>query len=140
MNLQNCVHSLKICVHFSKKKLCCEYTKSWWFFEKLCTLNILNCVHSLKDCVCWEYKIVYILQKIVYIKYTELCVFFGSLDIECTYLRVLVICEGNCPHLKKMCTLNIRNHVHSSNVRTLNIQICVYFLKAWVLNVQILHY
>ena len=59
---------------------------------KLFTLNIQNYIHSL--------------QNFVY-EYTKICTFFEGLNIECTNLTLLVICEEKCPQIIKLCMLNI---------------------------------
>ena len=111
LNVQNCISSLKNCVHeyieiytfFEKlytlnvqnwlpilKNVYIKCTELYTLFGtlniELCTLNTHNCVHSLKIYMCWMYNIVYIIWKIVYVKYTELWTFF-----------------------KKLCTLNVHS-------------------------------
>ena len=59
----------------------------------------------------------YILQKIVYIKYIKLSTFFKRLDIEyielCTFFKDLDIeYKERFPQIKILYTLNIQNFVH----------------------------
>ena len=111
LNVQNWVCSLKNCVcecieiYTFFEKLCTLNVQNWLHILKnvyikctelytffgtlnieLCTLNTHNCIYSLKICMCWMYNIVYIIWKIVYVKYTELWTF-----------------------LKKLCTLNVHS-------------------------------
>ena len=55
------------------------------------------------------------------IEFTELCTFFKYLDIECTDLILSLICDEKCPHMKKLCALNIQNCVYS-------LKICVHWI------------
>ena len=86
-------------------------------------------------CIHWIYQIVYILWKIVYVEYIKLCTFFwkivyveftklstffDGLDIECIDFTLSVICEDKCPHVKKLCTLNIQTWAFDNFLR------CVY--------------
>ena len=86
------------------------------------------CVHWLYRivyvlCIHWIYQIVYILWKIMYVEYIKLCTFFWKIvyveftelftffdgvDIKCIDFILSVICEDKCPHVKKLCTLNIQ--------------------------------
>ena len=50
------------------------------------------------------------------IEFTELCTFFKYLDIECTDLILTLICDEKCPHIKKLCALNIQNYVCSLKI------------------------
>ena len=96
-----CTLNVQNCVHFFKNGYL-EYRELCTFFETMCTfnvqnsiyclknrfLNVQNCVHSLKNCTSWiyrnmhnffkkkcilNYRIVYIIRKIIYIECIELC-------------------------------------------------------------------
>jgi len=76
----------------------------------------------MKICVHWIYKIVYKLQKNVYIKYKNLHIFYEYFDIECTDHMLLVICEERCPHNKNLYIKYTKFCTFFENLYTLNIQ------------------
>ena len=65
----------------------------------------------------------YIIWKVVYFTYIELCVFFKDLDIKFRDLAFSVFCEKKCPHIKQLCTIEYT-------------WLCILFQKLCILNIK----